>query len=57
MQKLLLVSILVVTLAVPVAAARAASPALGLRRVVWWMLAAIAGYALAVMFVFPRLIS
>lgn len=57
MQKLLLVSILVVTIAVPAAAARAATPALGLRRVVWWMLAAMAGYALAIMFVFPHLVS
>jgi hypothetical protein len=57
MQKIVLVSILVVTLACPMAAARTASARLALRRAVWWTLAGIAGYALAVMFVYPRLVT
>jgi hypothetical protein len=57
MQKLILGSVLFISLFVPIAAARAASPGFALRRAVWWMLAAIGLYALAVTLVYPRLVS
>ncbi len=53
MQKLVLVSVLLLTVAVPAVASLERLPALGLRKVVWWMVAGIACYVLAVMFVYP----
>lgn len=55
MAKLLLISIILATMVVPITAAGARSPALALRRAVWWMLAGITVYALAVIFIFPKL--
>jgi hypothetical protein len=55
MQKLLLVSLLIATVALPMRAARARSARLGLRRAVFWMLAFNILYLLAVRLVYPRL--
>jgi hypothetical protein len=55
MQKLLLVSLLIATVALPMWAARARSARLGLRRAVFWMLAFNILYLLAVRLVYPRL--
>ncbi len=57
MSKLLLISILAITIGVPIAASRATTPGLALRRLVWWMLAGIGIYAFVIMFVYPRLVS
>lgn len=54
MQKLILLSILAMTIAVPAAAAREPRPRLGLRRTVAWMFAGILAYAFAVLFLYPR---
>ncbi len=55
MQKTLLVSILVLMIALPAFAAGEPRPRLALRRAVWWTIAGIAWYVLAVRFVYPRL--
>lgn len=57
MQKIILISILAMTVALPAAAAREPRPFLALRRAVWWMLAANLLYVLTVMFVYPRLVG
>lgn len=57
MAKLLLLSIILLSIAVPIAAAGARIPALALRRAVWWMVAGITVYVLGVAFVFPRLMT
>ncbi len=54
MQKAVLVSILVLTVVLPAVAAAEPRPRLGLRRAVWWMVAGISAYVLAVRFVYPR---
>lgn len=54
MQKAILISILVMTVALPAVAARARDPILGVRRVVGWMAAAVVAYVLALIFVYPR---
>lgn len=55
MAKLLLISILIASVVIPMAASRAATPRLALRRTTWWMIAGICVYVFAVVFVFPRL--
>ena len=55
MAKLLLVSILVATVAIPALAARARSPRVGLRRALYGTLAFDALYLLVARFVLPRL--
>ncbi len=55
MQKLLLMSILVITFAVPAVLARDASPRRGLRRAVSGMMVGIFLYVLAVVFLYGRL--
>jgi hypothetical protein len=57
MQKIVLISILVMTVAVPAAAAKELRPYFALRKAVWWMLAAILFYVLAVIFVYPRFVG
>ena len=55
MEKLVLLSIVVVTILAPAVAATERSPRLALRKVVAWMLAGIVVYLGLVMFVYPRL--
>jgi len=55
MGKLLLASVLLATVAIPVAAARDPDPRRGLERALWQTLLFDAAYALAVLFVYPRL--
>jgi hypothetical protein len=57
MQKLILLSIVAMTLVLPAVAARAERPALALRRTVWWMVAGVAVYAALVTVVYPRLVG
>lgn len=54
MQKAILISILLMTVALPAIAARGRDPLLGIRRVVGWMAAAVLAYVLALIFVYPR---
>jgi hypothetical protein len=54
MQKIVLISIVIMTFAIPAAAAAERKPHFALRKVVWWMLAAILLYDLAVVFIYPR---
>jgi hypothetical protein len=56
-QKLILMSILVLSIALPVRAAAEPRPGLALRKAVWWMVAAIVGYTFAVVFVYPRFVG
>ncbi len=57
MQKIILFAILVMTVAIPVAAAREPRPGLALRKAVWWMLAGMLLYLAAVLFVYPRFVG
>jgi hypothetical protein len=57
MQKVVLIAILAVTLAVPLTAARTPGHGLALRRVIWWMVAGIIVYAAGVMFVYPHMVQ
>lgn len=57
LQKLILVSMAIMTIAVPIAAARTPSPHLALRRTVWWTVAAVCGYVAAVVLVYPRVLK
>jgi len=56
-QKLILISILIASVAIPVAAAREPQPRLALRKAAWWTFAAIVAYAIAVVFVYPRFLG
>jgi len=53
--KLLLVSILIATIAIPIRAARARSPRLGLRKADLWLLAFNLFYLFAVRVIYPRI--
>ena len=55
MQKALLISIIVATLAIPMWTAQDRSARRGLRRAVVWMALFNVVYLLAVMFIYPRL--
>lgn len=55
MQKLLLVSILVATIALPMRAAADPSPARGLRRAIVWLVAFNVAYLIGIVYVLPRL--
>lgn len=54
MQKLILISILVITIAVPAAAAREADSRRALKKTVTWILVGIVFYTLSVIFIYPR---
>ena len=56
MSKLLLVSVLLATVVIPVQAARAPDPVRGLRTLVWRASLFMAGYVLALRFIYPRLL-
>jgi hypothetical protein len=55
MQKLLLLSILIATLAIPMIAASDRSPKRGFRKLVLWMVAFNVCYVIGVVYVLPRL--
>jgi hypothetical protein len=55
MQKLLLISILVITFVIPAVAARDPSPRRALRRTIFWMMAGLFSYVLAVILLYARL--
>jgi hypothetical protein len=57
MGKLLLLSILALTMVVPSLAARERSPRLALQKTVAWMLFGICAYVVSVMFIYPRLLD
>jgi hypothetical protein len=57
MGKLLLLSILALTIVVPSLAARERSPRLALQKTVAWMLCGICAYVVSVMFIYPRLLD
>lgn len=54
MQKLILVSILVLTVAAPALAVRDPHGRRSLRKVIVWMLAGVCAYVFAVIFLYPR---
>lgn len=55
MQKLLLVSILVATIAIPVVMSREKSRPEGVKRTVKWMVGFCVFYLIALMYIYPRL--
>jgi hypothetical protein len=55
MGKLILVSILIATVAIPMRAATDPSPRRGMQRAILWMAAFDVVYVLAVVYVYPRL--
>lgn len=55
MGKLLLISVIVATIALPMRAARHPSPARALRRALAWTAAYYAAYLVAILYVLPRL--
>ena len=57
LQKLILISMAVMTVVVPIVAAGAPNPHLALRRTVWWTVAAVCGYVLAVVVIYPRVLK
>lgn len=54
MQKLILTSILLITVVLPVIAARERNPRRALQKALFWTLAGIGFYGLAVVFLYPR---
>jgi len=57
MHKVVLISILVMSIVLPAIAAREPRPVLALRRAVWWMVAGTVVYVLSVMFIYPRFVG
>ena len=57
MQKIVLMSILAISILVPAIAAREPNPRRALRKAVFWMLIGICVYVLAVLFIYPRLLG
>jgi hypothetical protein len=55
MQKLLLVSILIATIAIPVQMSREKSRAVGVKRTVKWMAGFCVFYLFALMYIYPRI--
>jgi hypothetical protein len=55
MQKLVLISIIVVSMVAPIIASRTENPRLAFRKVLLWCLVGIALYVLAVLLIYPRL--
>jgi hypothetical protein len=55
MEKLVLFSIVALTIVVPAVAAAERNPRLGLQKTVAWMLIGIFAYLVSVVFVYPRL--
>lgn len=57
MQKVILMSILALSIIAPAIAARERNPRLALRKVLVWTVIGIFGYVLAVLFVYPRFLG
>jgi hypothetical protein len=57
MGKLLLLSILALTIVVPSLAARERSPRLALQKAVAWTLFGMCAYVVSLMFIYPRLLD
>ena len=57
MEKLVLLSIVAITVVVPAAAAAERNSRLGLRKTLAWMLIGVFGYLVSVLFVYPRLLG
>ena len=55
MQKLLLISVIAMSIAFPAIAARSPSARLGLRKTLVWCLVGIFAYVLALLVIFPHL--
>jgi len=55
MQKLILISIIAVTVVVPALAARERNPRRALRKMVLWTLLGVGAYVVSLLFVYPRL--
>jgi hypothetical protein len=55
MQKILLISILVATIAIPVQMSREKSRAIGIKRTIKWMVGFCVFYLFALMYIYPRL--
>lgn len=57
MQKVILMSILAVSIIVPAIAAQERNPRLALRKALVWTVAGIFAYVIAVLFVYPRFLG
>jgi hypothetical protein len=57
MQKLILVSIVLMLVVLPTLASRERDPRLALKKAVWWTVTGIAFYVLLLLFVYPRFVG
>ncbi len=57
MEKLILLSIVAVTIIVPAVAATEPNPRRALRKALVWTVLGICGYVISVIFIYPRLIG
>jgi cyanate permease len=57
MQKVILMSILAVSIIVPAIAARERNPRLALRKVLLWTAIGVFGYVMALLFIYPRFLG
>jgi hypothetical protein len=57
MEKLLLLSDVLMAVYLPIRAARTSNPWLGLRRAVWWVAFYNAFYLFALLYIYPRITS
>jgi hypothetical protein len=57
MQKIVLMSVLVLSLVAPTIASRSQNPRLGLRKTLLWCFTGIFFYMLALLFIYPRFTS
>lgn len=55
MQKLILISIIAVTIVVPAFAARERNPRRALRKMLFWTLLGVGAYVVSLLLVYPRL--
>jgi hypothetical protein len=56
MAKLILFSVILATIAIPLIAARERNPVRGLKKAIWYAVLFNAAYALALLFVYPRIL-
>lgn len=54
MQKLVLMSILALSIVVPAIAARERNPRIALRKVLLWTVVGVFGYVMGLLFIYPR---
>lgn len=57
MQKLILMSVVVMLVALPIRAAAERDPRLALKRALWWSFTAVFVYVLLLLFVYPRYVG